>query len=151
VSGSHRGTARHRRPNRRSRRSPPGRGLPAARPGPALPRARRQAAARRARTRPSRPRPASWRDPASPSPTASAIRARVPMRGGAFERACEGRAGEELLARSGNATSVAGVALLQPLVATVVVAERLPEPGLVAVLDAQAAEPLGALPEVARR
>src|SRR5689334_7763044 len=49
-----------------------------------------------------------------------------------------------------RAPSVAAVALFEPLVAAVVVAERLPETGLVAIDDAQTTNPLGALPEVAR-
>ena len=44
--------------------------------------------------------------------------------------------------------SVALIALLLPLVAAVVVAERLPEPGLVLSTQLEAADPLGALPEV---
>src|SRR6478672_9597241 len=47
--------------------------------------------------------------------------------------------------------SVARVPLFEPLISAVVVAQRLPEPGLVAVLDAPAADPFGALPEVPRR
>src|SRR5215213_5412872 len=50
-----------------------------------------------------------------------------------------------------RAASVTGVALFEPLIATVVVAERLPEPRLVAILDPDAADPLRALPEVPRR
>src|SRR5260221_1395637 len=45
--------------------------------------------------------------------------------------------------------SVARVAFFLPLVSAVVVAERLPEPGLVARLDSKAPHPLRALPEVA--
>src|SRR5215207_2215245 len=45
-------------------------------------------------------------------------------------------------------TSVALVALLAPGVATVVVAELLPEAGLVALEQRQPAHPFGALPEV---
>src|SRR5690349_3423694 len=47
--------------------------------------------------------------------------------------------------------SVAAIALFEPLVASVVIAERLPETGLVAFLHAKTAHPLGALPEVASR
>src|SRR5206468_11370501 len=47
--------------------------------------------------------------------------------------------------------SVAAVALFEPLVAAVVVAQRLPEAGHVAVDQAEAADPLRALPEVAPR
>src|SRR5262245_65708847 len=45
--------------------------------------------------------------------------------------------------------SVAAVALFEPLVAAVVVAERLPEAGHVAVDQAEPANPLRTLPEVA--
>src|SRR5215213_7521818 len=53
--------------------------------------------------------------------------------------------------RAAEAPSVTVVPLFEPLVAAVVVAEGLPEPGLVPIRDPQAADPLGALPEVARR
>src|SRR5918993_3993768 len=46
------------------------------------------------------------------------------------------------------ATSVSPVALLAPGVAVIVVAQRLPETGLVLVYQPQAPHPLGALPEV---
>src|SRR5215211_505991 len=45
-------------------------------------------------------------------------------------------------------TSVAPVALLTPRIPVVVVAERLPEAGLVGLRDLDLGEPLGALPEV---
>src|SRR5690349_5413015 len=47
--------------------------------------------------------------------------------------------------------SVAAIALFEPLVAPVVVAEGFPEPRLVAVLDPKTTDPFGALPEVASR
>src|SRR5437762_9636430 len=53
-----------------------------------------------------------------------------------------------LLDRAG---SVAAVALFEPLVAAVVVAEALPEAGNVLVDQADPADPLRALPEVASR
>src|ERR671917_1906304 len=46
------------------------------------------------------------------------------------------------------ATSVSPVALLAPGIAVIVVAQRLPETGLVLVYQPQAPHPLGALPEV---
>src|SRR4051812_9552913 len=51
----------------------------------------------------------------------------------------------------GGVPSVAPVALLAPRVAVVVVAERLPEAGLVLRHEDEAAHPLGALPEVQMR
>ena len=53
--------------------------------------------------------------------------------------------------QSKRPASFARVALFEPWIATVVVAERLPEPRLVAVDDAQAAHPFGALPEIEMR
>src|SRR6266446_8168602 len=50
-----------------------------------------------------------------------------------------------------NPSAVAVVALLTPRVAVVVIAERLPEPGLIAVHEAQLPYPLGTLPEVEMR
>src|SRR5688500_16695579 len=44
--------------------------------------------------------------------------------------------------------SVAAVAFFEPRVAAVVVAEGLPEPGLVALDESNTADPFGALPEV---
>src|SRR3954451_5966611 len=44
--------------------------------------------------------------------------------------------------------SVSRVALFEPRVAAVVIAKRLPEPGLILVDEAQATDPLRALPEV---
>src|SRR5207248_2580040 len=48
----------------------------------------------------------------------------------------------------GQSSSVAAVALLAPLVATVVVAEGFPESWLVLRLQPDATNPLGALPEI---
>src|SRR3990170_416534 len=50
-------------------------------------------------------------------------------------------------ARSG-CPSIAAVALFKPRVAAIVVAETFPEAWLVALEQAQAAHPLGALPEI---
>src|SRR5262245_38518468 len=47
-----------------------------------------------------------------------------------------------------SGTSVTAVALFEPLVAAVVVAQRFPEAGHVAVDQADAADPFRALPEV---
>src|SRR5262249_40780766 len=53
-----------------------------------------------------------------------------------------------MVSEAGDAASVTLIALLEPRVATVVVAVALPEPLLVVVEQAQTADPLGALPEV---
>src|SRR6185436_13974556 len=45
--------------------------------------------------------------------------------------------------------SVAAIAFFEPLVAAIVIPERLPEPGLIVVEEPQPADPLGAFPEVA--
>src|SRR4029079_3925088 len=55
--------------------------------------------------------------------------------------------------RSGSGTgaggsSVAAVTLLTPGIAVIVVAQRLPEAGLVSGQQAEATHPLGALPEI---
>src|SRR5882724_7395039 len=49
---------------------------------------------------------------------------------------------------TGNPSPVAVVALLTPRVAVVVIPERFPESGLIAIHQAQLPHPLGALPEV---
>src|SRR4051794_16146208 len=54
----------------------------------------------------------------------------------------------EIAATVATRQSVALIALLKPRISTVVIAERLPEAGLVLVGEDEAAHPLRALPEV---